>query len=55
MTKGKIGEGENNPESVSTKKRDVKNQDKIDDLLEKYKDLDHVYVSNKLEEYDDLV
>jgi hypothetical protein len=53
LTKGKRGEGESSPESVSTKKRDVKNQDKIDDLLEKYKD--PVYVSNKLEEYDDLV
>ncbi len=27
----------------------------MDDLLEKYKDLDPVYVSNKLEEYDHLV
>jgi len=36
-------------------KRDVKNQDKMDDLLEKYKDLDLVYVNNKLEEYDNLV
>jgi len=27
----------------------------LDDLLEKYKDLDPMYVSNRLEEYDDLV
>jgi hypothetical protein len=33
----------------------LKIKTKLDDLLEKYKDLNHVYVSNRLEEYDDLV
>jgi hypothetical protein len=28
---------------------------KLDDLLEKYKDMDPRYVNNMLEEYDDLV
>jgi len=55
LTKGIRGEGEGSPESVSTIEGDVKNQDKRDDLLEKYKDLDPMYVINKLDEYDDLV
>jgi hypothetical protein len=33
----------------------LKIKTKLDDLLEKYKDVNHVYVSNRLEEYDDLV
>lgn len=33
----------------------LKIKTKLDDLLEKYKDLNHVYVNNRLEEYDDLV
>jgi hypothetical protein len=28
---------------------------KLDELLERYKDLDHVYVKNKLVEYENLV
>jgi hypothetical protein len=43
LTKGKRGEGKNSLENVSTKKRDVKNQDEMDDLLENYKDLDPMY------------
>jgi hypothetical protein len=33
----------------------LKAKTKLDDLLERYKDLDHVYIKNRLEEYDDLV
>jgi hypothetical protein len=33
----------------------LKTKTKFDDLLERYKDLDPVYVNDKLEEYDDLV
>jgi hypothetical protein len=33
----------------------LKIKTKLDDLLEKDKDLNHVYVSNRLEEYNDLV
>jgi hypothetical protein len=33
----------------------LKTKTKLDDLLEKYKDLNLVYVSNKLEEYGNLV
>jgi hypothetical protein len=33
----------------------VKTKSKLDDLVEKNKDLDLAYVSNKLEEYDELV
>jgi hypothetical protein len=33
----------------------LKIQTKLDDLLKKYKDLNHAHVTNKLEEYDDLV
>jgi hypothetical protein len=33
----------------------LKTKTNLDDLLEKYKDLDPMYVGNKLEEYDDLV
>jgi hypothetical protein len=31
------------------------NQYKVEWLLERYNNLDHLYVKNKLEEYDDLV
>jgi hypothetical protein len=33
----------------------VKTKSKLDDLVEKNKDLDLTYVNNKLEEYNDLV
>ncbi len=33
----------------------LKAKTKLDDLLDRYKDLDHVYIKNRLEEYDDLV
>jgi hypothetical protein len=33
----------------------LKIKTKLDDLLEKYKDLNHLYASNRLEEYVDLV
>ncbi len=33
----------------------VLNQYKVEWLLERYNNLDHLYVKNKLEEYDDLV
>jgi hypothetical protein len=33
----------------------LKTKTKLDDLLEKYKDLDPMYVNNRLEEYDNLV
>jgi hypothetical protein len=33
----------------------LKAKTKLDGLLETYKDLDHVYIKKKLEEYDDLV
>jgi hypothetical protein len=33
----------------------LKTKIKLDDLLERYKDLDLVYIINRLEEYDDLV
>ncbi len=33
----------------------IKTKSKLDDLLEKNKDLDLAYVNNRLEEHDDLV
>jgi hypothetical protein len=33
----------------------VKTKSKLDNLVEKNKDLDPLYVNNKLEEYDELV
>jgi hypothetical protein len=33
----------------------LRSKTKLDDLLEGYKDLDHVYIKNRLEEYDDSV
>jgi hypothetical protein len=33
----------------------LKAKTKLDDSLDRYKDLDHVYINNRLEEYDDLV
>jgi hypothetical protein len=42
-------------EVLALQKEMLKTNSKFDDFLERYKDLDPVYVSNKLEEYDDLV
>jgi hypothetical protein len=33
----------------------LKTKTKLDDMLEKYKDVDLLYVNDRLEEYDDLV
>ncbi len=33
----------------------LKTNTKLDDMLEKYKDVDLLYVNDRLEEYDDLV
>jgi hypothetical protein len=33
----------------------LRTKTKLDDLLERYKDLDLMHVKNKFEEYDDLV
>ncbi len=41
-------------EVLTLQKEILKTKTRLDDLLEKYKDLDHVYVNNRLE-YDDLV
>jgi hypothetical protein len=42
-------------EVLALQKEMLKTNSKLDDFLERYKDLDPVYASNKLEEYDDLV
>jgi hypothetical protein len=42
-------------EVLTLQKEILKTKTRLDDLPEKYKDLDHVYVNNRLEEYDDLV
>ncbi len=42
-------------EVLTLQKEIFKTKTWLDDLLEKYKDLDHVYVNNRLEEYDNLV
>jgi hypothetical protein len=42
-------------EVLRLQKEIIKTKTRLDDLLEKYKDLDHVHVNNRLEEYDDLV
>ncbi len=40
---------------LTIQKEMFRTKTKLDDLLETYKDLDHVYVKNKLVEYDNLV
>jgi hypothetical protein len=40
---------------LALQKEMLKTNTKFDDFLERYKDLDLVYVSNKLEEYENLV
>jgi len=42
-------------EVLTLQKEILKIKRRLDYLLEKYKDLDHVYVNNRLEEYDYLV
>ncbi len=42
-------------EMLALQKEMLKTNTKFDDFLERYKDLDLVYVSNKLEEYENLV
>ncbi len=42
-------------EVLTLKKEMLKTKIKLDDLLERYKDLDIVYIIDRLEEYDDLV
>lgn len=54
-TKGKKGGREGSFGGVNIIEGDLKTKTRLDDLLEKYKDLNHVYVNNRLEEYDDLV
>ncbi len=40
---------------MMVQKEMLKTKTKLDDLLERYKDLDHIYVNNRLEEYNNLV
>lgn len=40
---------------LTIQKEMLRSKTKLDDLLEGYKDLDHVYIKNRLEEYDDSV
>ncbi len=42
-------------EVMMVQKEMLKTKTKLDDLLERYKDLDHTYVNNRFEEYNNLV